>query len=55
MNGFERNNYWPASLPGSKYYIFDRDVIIDFENNKFTFLVTVPQDQKNVLPQRLKI
>ena len=54
MNGFERNNYWPASLPGSKYYIFDRDVIIDFENNKFTFLVTVPQDQKKCTATTVK-
>ena len=46
MNGFEKNDIWPAKLPGTHYYIYDRDQIIDFENNKFTFLVTVPQDQR---------
>ena len=46
MNGFEDNKEWPAKLPGTHYYIYDRDQIIDFNDNKFTFLVTVPQDQK---------
>ncbi len=45
MNGLDTDTNWPTPLPGTLYYIFDRDNIVNFENDKFTFLCTNPKNE----------
>lgn len=45
MNGFEENTNWPAKLPGTLYYTYDRDLVEDFVDNRFTFLCANPNEK----------